>query len=88
MVGQEKFVKAGSHLRKEIDTLSERRSGFVQPHEDRVEKRPGSLQASRRRLESPQGFELRKIHHHVNLSDILTLFTFLLHRFVPRQSCC
>nr|AAM01010.1 Hypothetical protein [Oryza sativa Japonica Group] len=60
----QKFVKAGSHLRKEIDTLSERRSGFVQPHEDRVEKRPGSLQASRRRLESPQGFELRKIHHH------------------------
>ena len=40
VVGQEKFVKAGSRLRKERDTLSGRRSAFVQPHEDRVEKDP------------------------------------------------
>ena len=38
VVGQEKFVKAGSRLRKERDTLSGRRSAFVQPHEDMVEK--------------------------------------------------
>ncbi len=40
VVGQEKFMKARSRLCKKRDTLIGRRSAFVQPHEDRVEKDP------------------------------------------------